>query len=78
MFSLPIGSGCAQEARALLQQLEWGRKSQYAASEQRLGITKELWANQDTPTGLHFVVCFQSRTSEIRLDGFGLWFTQQA
>ena len=42
LFSLPIHTGCGQDARAFLEQLEWERKTQYAASERRLGITKEL------------------------------------
>jgi hypothetical protein len=42
LFSLPIHAGCGKEARAFLEQLERERKSLYAASEQRLGITREL------------------------------------
>jgi len=84
LFSLPIRSGCGQDARAFLEQLEWERKSQYAASEQRLGITKELWAIQDTPTGLVFVVFFQSEDIGASIsqfvasmDEFDRWFKQQ-
>ena len=60
LFALPIVSGKAEAARAFLQQLERERKSQYAASEQRLEITKEVWALQQSPMGELFVVFFQS------------------
>ena len=60
LFALPIAAGKANAARAFLQQLEGERKSHYAASEQRLGITKEVWALQQSPMGDLFVVFFQS------------------
>jgi hypothetical protein len=84
LFSLQIRSGCGQDARAFLEQLEWERKSQYAASEQRLGITKELWAIQDISTGVQFVVFFQSPDIAASIgqfvssgDEFDQWFKQQ-
>lgn len=84
LLSLPIHTGCSPEARAFLEQLEWERKSQYAASEQRLGITKELWAIQDKPTGLQFVVFLQSPDIGASIsqfvtstDEFDQWFKQQ-
>ena len=60
LFALPIESGETDAARAFLQQLDGERKSQYAASEQRLGITKEVWALQQSPMGDLFVIFFQS------------------
>src|SRR6266516_568576 len=59
LFSLPIQSGKTDAARAFVQQLEGERRSQYAVSEQRLGITKEVWALQESPMGALFVVFFQ-------------------
>src|SRR5574341_2062878 len=59
LFSLPIGSGKTDVARRFLQDLEGSRKQAYAASEQRLGITKEVWAIQHTPNGDVFAVFFQ-------------------
>jgi hypothetical protein len=56
LFSIGIRSGCGQDARAFLEQLEWERETQYVASEQPLGITRDLWVIQDTPSGLQFVV----------------------
>ncbi len=60
LFALPIAADKTAAARAFLQQLERERKSEYAASEQRLGITKEVWALQQSPMGELFVVFFQS------------------
>ena len=59
LFSLPITAGNSEAARAFLQSLESERRSQYAGSEQRLGITKEVWAVQQSPMGELFVVFFQ-------------------
>ena len=60
LFALPIRPDKTPAARAFLQQLERERKSDYAASEQRLRITKEVWALQQSPMGELFVVFFQS------------------
>ena len=60
LFALPIQAGKTDAAREFLQQLEGERKGQYATSEQRLGITKEVWALQQSPMGDLFVVFFQS------------------
>ncbi len=84
LFSLPIQSGQTEAARAFLTELESGRKSQYAASEQRLGITREVWAVQQTPMGELFVIFFQSDDISGALgqfvesqDGFDQWFKGQ-
>ena len=84
LFALPIHSDRAEAARAFLQELERERKSQYAASEQRLGITKEVWAVQQTPSGQVFAVFFQSdnigaAVSQFvgSLDPFDQWFKRQ-
>ncbi len=60
LFALPIQSGKSEAARAFLNRLETERKSDYGRSEQRLGITKEVWAMQQSPMGELFVVFFQS------------------
>ncbi len=60
LFALPIASDRSEAARAFLGELEGERKSQYMSSEQRLGITKEVWALQQSPMGDLFVVFFQS------------------
>jgi hypothetical protein len=40
---IPVQPGCAEEAREFMHELEASRKGEYARSEQRIGITKEVW-----------------------------------
>jgi len=81
LFSLPIKPGKNPAARRFLEELEQQRKADYAASEERLGITKEVWALQAGHDGDRFVVFFQSNDigGAVRQfigskDGFDLWF----
>jgi hypothetical protein len=50
-FALPVLEGNTEDARAFFKELETQRKSAYAASEQRINITKESWHIQQTPQG---------------------------
>ncbi len=50
-FALPILEGKSEDARAFFEELETQRKNAYAASEQRINITKEAWYMQQTPQG---------------------------
>jgi hypothetical protein len=84
LFALPIQAGKADAARAFLQELEGTRKSEYAASEQRLKITKEVWALQQSPMGELFVVFFQTEDVGGAVgqfvnskNEFDLWFKAQ-
>jgi hypothetical protein len=84
LFALPLLEGKSDTARAFLQELEAGRKADYAASEQRLGITKEVWAIQGTPMGELFVVFFQAPDIPGAVgqfvgsrDDFDLWFKER-
>ena len=84
LFALPIQPGKSTTARAFLQQLESDRRRDYAASEQRLGITKEVWAVQQSPMGDLFVVFFQGADIGGAVsafvashDEFDLWFKEQ-
>ena len=84
LFALPIQSGKSEAARAFLNELETQRKSDYDASEQRLGITREVWAIQQTPMGELFAVFFQSTDIGGAVasfvgsqDEFDQWFKQQ-
>jgi hypothetical protein len=81
LFALPILEGKSADARAFLGELEGARKADYATSEQRLGITKEVWALQSTPTGDLFVVFFQAPDIAGAIgqfvgsrDPFDMWF----
>src|SRR5262245_8568198 len=84
LFALPIQAGESEAARAFLAELEGQRKNDYATSEQRLRISKEVWAIQQSPTGDLFVVFFQSPDIAGSVgqfvasrDEFDLWFKQQ-
>src|SRR5215204_5117748 len=81
LFALPILPGKAEAARAFLTELEGPRQGQYAASEQRLGLTKEVWAIQQTPTGELYVVYFAGEDIGMAFgmfaasrDAFDVWF----
>jgi hypothetical protein len=84
LFALPILEGKSAAARAFLAELEGTRKADYAASEQRLAITKEVWAIQNTPMGDLFVVFFQAPDIPGAVgqfvgsrEAFDLWFKDQ-
>ena len=81
LFALPILPGQTEAARAFLQELEGARKGGYAASEERLGLTKEVWAIQAGPQGDLFVVYFAGadigrafRQFAASEDEFDRWF----
>ena len=83
-FALPIQPGKTAAARAFLQELEGQRKEHYAASDRRLGLTKEVWAIQQTPGGDLFVVYFEGadigrafRQFAASRDEFDVWFKRQ-
>ena len=40
---LPVQHGHADDARDFMRELEASRKPDYARSEERIGITKEVW-----------------------------------
>jgi hypothetical protein len=80
-FALPLLAGQAEAARAFLRALEGEHKAAYAASEQRLGITKEVWALQALPAGEAFVVYLEApdvggafRRFAASQDAFDRWF----
>ena len=55
LFTLPILPGKTEAARAFLQEMDGPRKQELAACGQSVGITKEVWAIQQTPQGDIFV-----------------------
>ena len=50
-FALPVVEDKTEDARAFFEELETQRKSDYAASEQRINISKESWDLQHSPQG---------------------------
>ena len=84
LFTLPILDGKTDAARAFLDELESTRKGQYADSEGRLRLFKEVWAIQSLPQGDHYVVYFQGddigqafQQFAGSQDEFDRWFKQQ-
>jgi hypothetical protein len=84
LFTLPILPGQTAAARAFLQEMEGPRKQELAACSQGAGLTKEVWAIQQTPQGDMFVAYMagdniarafeQVAASESEFDR---WFKQQ-
>jgi ribosomal protein L16 Arg81 hydroxylase len=69
-FALPVLSGKTEDARAFFQELEQSRKQEFAASEQRINITKELWFLQQTPQGDLLVAYIESPNAANALQQF--------
>ena len=85
LFTLPVLPGKTDAARAFLTELEGERKGQYAASEGKLGLTKEVWAIQPGPQGDLYVVYFAGesiaeafRKFAASHDEFDVWFKERA
>jgi hypothetical protein len=83
-FALPIQPSKSADARAFLTELEGPRKGQYAASERKIGITKELWFFQQTPNGDLIVAYMESADFGRALgmfaqskEEFDVWFKGQ-
>src|SRR5215216_1402664 len=84
LFALPILGGKTAAARTFLRELEGERKAQYAASEQRLGLAKQVWATQPSAQGDLFVVYFAGedigrafRQFAASRDAFDRWFKER-
>ncbi len=56
LFMLPILPGKTDAARAFLHEQDGPRKQELVACGQSVGVTKEVWAIQQTPQGDFFVV----------------------
>lgn len=83
-FTLPVLPGKAAAARAFMQQLDGARRAEYDASEQRIGISKEVWFLASPPTGEQLVGYMEANDISQALpmfvssrDGFDMWFKQQ-
>lgn len=83
-LALPIVNGRTADARAFLQQLDTTRRAEFDRSEQRIGITKELWYLAKLPSGDHLIVYAESADFNRAFssfvgsrDSFDLWFKEQ-
>ncbi len=81
---LPILPGKTSAAREFQRELDGPRKSDYDASERRIGISKEVWYIAATPSGDQFVAYMESENFNDALsmfvqsrEEFDLWFKQQ-
>ena len=83
-FALPVIEGKTGDAEAFFTDLENIRKRDYAASEARIGVTKEAWYIQHTPMGDLLVAYIESpdAANALRLfsqsnDAFDQWFKRR-
>lgn len=83
-FVLPILPGKTGPARAFMDRLETDRKQEYAASEQRIGIVREFWFLQSTPSGDLYVAYMESpdfgralQMFSASQDPFDVWFKER-
>jgi hypothetical protein len=83
-LALPILPGQSDDARAFMEELDGPRKPQYAASEQRIGITKEAWYLAALPSGDHLIAYMESSDIQGAIgkfigsqDDFDLWFKRR-
>jgi hypothetical protein len=81
---IPVTSGKSAAARAFLQQLDGAKRSDYDASERRIGITKEVWFLAAGAAGDQLVGYMESADFGRALtsfvgsrDPFDLWFKEQ-
>ena len=83
-LAFPIQRGKLDDARSFMDELENQRKGDYARSEERIGITKELWFVAQTPPTDVLVAYIESPDFNRALqifsgsqDEFDLWFKER-
>lgn len=82
--AFPVLPGQSDAAHRFFDELEARRKREYAASEQRIGISKEVWYLAPLPAGPHLIAYMEaadfgralSQFSESH-DPFDLWFKER-
>ena len=81
---IPVREGHADDARDFMRELEESRKADYARSEERIGITKEVWFLAGVPSGEAMVAYIESEDfgSALRQfseskDEFDMWFKRR-
>ena len=84
LFALPILPGKTEAARAFLHEQDGPRKQELAACGQSAGITKEVWAIQQTPQGDMYVayitgedIAHAFKEFAASQTEFDCWFKQQ-
>src|SRR5919108_4989683 len=81
---IPVRPGRTNDAREFMRELEASRKDQYARSEDRIGITKEVWFLAGLPDGDVMVAYMETNdfANALRLfsqsqDEFDMWFKRR-
>ena len=81
---VPVQPGPADDARDFMRELEASRKPDYARSEERIGITKEVWFLAGAPGGDVLVGYMETGDFANALglfsrsqDDFDLWFKRR-
>ena len=81
---VPVQSGKSEDAREFMDELEQSRMAEYAASEARIGITKEVWFLAGTQGGESLVGYIEADDFGEALarfsgsqDDFDLWFKRR-
>ncbi len=84
LFALPILPGKTEAARAFLQEQNGPRKQELVACGQSVGVTKEVWAIQQTPQGDMYVayitgedIAHAFKEFAASQTEFDRWFKQQ-
>jgi hypothetical protein len=80
MGAFPVLEGKEDEPRKFAEET-LARRDEFAASQQRLGITKEMWVLQESPEGSMVILHFESDDVERAFsefaqsdDNFDVWF----
>jgi hypothetical protein len=81
---LPVQQGRSDDAREFMRELEASRKADYARSEERIGITKEVWFLAAAPGGDALVAYMETDDFAKALglfsqsqDEFDMWFKRR-
>jgi hypothetical protein len=81
---IPVQPGSASGAREFMRELEASRKDEYARSEERIGITKEVWFLAGVAGGDAMVAYMETGNfaNALRLfsqsqDEFDVWFKRR-
>jgi hypothetical protein len=81
---IPVQPGRASDAREFMRELEASRKDEYARSEERIAITKEVWFLAGVAGGDAMVAYMETRdfANALRLfsqsqDEFDVWFKRR-
>ncbi len=81
---IPVQPGRADDAREFMRELEASRKGEYARSEERIGITKEVWFLAAVAGGEAMVAYMETNdfANALQLfsqsrDEFDVWFKRR-